>query len=444
MRHEEYKELIAPYALDLLSEAEREQFAAHIDTCPECEAESRELRDAAALLALTVPAVAPPVELRARVLQSIRPNISLAGQMREANQSDAIERDEASAKILPLPLKAQPDGQAFISKRSAFAFGALAAAVILALLIPLVLLWKRNNDLRAELTRQANNLQTTQTELARASKRLREMQAELTGEGERPEPTASPEVNNTSAPPANVDQGTQTARSPNRNDTRSAEFARLLNRNRELQTQLEQFSTRNNELQAELARVSQSRSEAQTQLATLVNQNAELQRELSRLTERTAALQTQIASFSTRNSELQNEITRLSKRNSEMQTELARREAQPPQLAAPDTRAVTLAGTKAARGARGNLLYDDRTGSITLYASGLPPAPPGKAYQLWLIAGRKPVSGGVFTTDQAGRASLRGQALTGRRKPSAFAVTLEPEGGSAKPTGDKYLLGSVS
>ncbi|MBA2339673.1 MAG: anti-sigma factor [Pyrinomonadaceae bacterium] len=444
MSHEEYKELLAADVLDLLSGAEREQLAAHMNDCRECEAEMRELRDAAALLALTVPAIAPPIELHARVLQSIRPNISLDGQTREADQGMAIERDEPSAKILPLPLKNPRGEQAFISKRSAFAFGALAAAIILALLIPLALLWKRNNDLRAELARQANNLQTTQTELARASERLRETQAGLTGERERPEPTASPEVSNTNVPPANGDQGTQIVRSPNRDDARSAEFTRLLNRSRELQTQLEQFSTRNNELQAELARVSQSRSEAQTQLAALTNQNAQLQRELARLTERTAELQTQIASYSTRNSELQTEITRLSKRNNDLQTELARREAEPSPLAAPDTRAVTLAGTKAARGARGNLTYDNRTGGITLYAYNLPPAPPGKAYQLWVIAGGKPISGGVFTTDEAGRATLRGQVPAGGRKPSAFAVTLEPEGGSIKPTGNKYLLGSVS
>ncbi|MBA2503005.1 MAG: anti-sigma factor [Pyrinomonadaceae bacterium] len=447
MNHEEYKELLAAAALDLLTEAEGAEFAAHANSCDECSRELRESRDAVALLAYAVAPTQPPAALRARILENIRQpsNILPMKGAREVDRHGADGHGETSPKILTLPLKAEGERRNFLGKRSAFAFGALAAALLLALIIPLAVLWKRNNELRTEIARQEQNLQTAQTELTRASARLRETQTGIADEGERLEqtPSAAPPASDATPLPPRDDEGTRAVRAPQRDDARQAEIARLSNRNNELQAQLREFSTRSNELQAEVARVSQDRGEAQTQLAALANQNAELQREIARLTSRSAELQTQVARFSTRSSELQEEIARLSKRNSDLQTELARRAAEPTRAAPDAARSVTLAGTKAARGARANLVYDPRTGSVTLDAYNLPPAPPGKAYQLWLIAGGKPVSGGVFTIDERGRATLRGQVSAGGRKPSRFAVTLEQAGGATKPTGDKYLTGSV-
>ncbi len=449
MNHEDYKELLATAALDLLTEAESAEFAAHTASCGECSRELRELRDAASLLAYAVAPVAPPAALRARILESIQQpeSLSLARGRREAERGGANGQGETSPKVLALPVKTRDDAQNFLGKRSAFAFVALAAAVMLALIIPLALLWKRNNELRTELARRTQDLQTTQAELARASERPRETQTGSTDERGTVEPTPVPTVvtptTEATPPPARANEGTQVAPPPRSDDGRqAAEIARLLNRNDELQAQLAQSSTRANGLQAELARTARGTSEAQTQLAALTNQNAELQRELTRLRSRNAELQTQTARFSTRNDELQRELTGLSRRYDELQNQIARREADPP-IATPDARVVALAGTKEARGARGNLVYTQSTGGVTLFAYGLPPAPPGKAYQLWLIAGGKPASGGVFTTDERGRATLRGQVSAGGRKPSAFAVTLEQAGGAVKPTGDKYLTGSI-
>ncbi|MDT5293150.1 MAG: hypothetical protein QOJ76_30 [Acidobacteriota bacterium] len=112
-------------------------------------------------------------------------------------------------------------------------------------------------------------------------------------------------------------------------------------------------------------------------------------------------------------------------------------------LASPGARIAQLAGKKPAPQARAMLAYDRSTGRAVIIASGLPPAPAGHAYQLWLIADNKPMPGGTFKSDGEGRARMSDRLPAGINSP-AFAVTLEREGGESAPKGDMYLLGSAS
>lgn len=107
----------------------------------------------------------------------------------------------------------------------------------------------------------------------------------------------------------------------------------------------------------------------------------------------------------------------------------------------PATQVVTLAGQAPAPAARARMMWHEKVGGVFL-ASGLPAPPPGKAYQLWAIAGgNAPVSAGVFTVDAGGSGSLSVRPLPGVSAVSAFAVTLEPAGGLPAPSGEMYLLG---
>jgi anti-sigma-K factor RskA len=101
-------------------------------------------------------------------------------------------------------------------------------------------------------------------------------------------------------------------------------------------------------------------------------------------------------------------------------------------------------GTEQAPGASARLVMDKRTGRAVLAAHGLPPAPAGKTYQLWYIAGGKPLPGGLFNADPAGRAVLSDRVPEAGLGASLFAVTLEPAGGVQAPTGGMYLRGSAS
>ena len=56
-------------------------------------------------------------------------------------------------------------------------------------------------------------------------------------------------------------------------------------------------------------------------------------------------------------------------------------------LASPDTATIVLAGTEQAPKARLKLAYDRSSGRALLFGYDVPPAPEGKSYQLWFIAG---------------------------------------------------------
>lgn len=137
------------------------------------------------------------------------------------------------------------------------------------------------------------------------------------------------------------------------------------------------------------------------------------------------------------NNEQQAEITQL--RN---QSEQAKREVQEQRetlsiLSGPGARMTALAGTPKAPAARAMLAYD-QTGRAVLMAKDLPPAPAGKAYQLWFIAGGQPLPGKVFQTDGSGGGMLKDQ-IPDHALNAVFAITLEPESGVEKPTGEIYL-----
>ena len=107
-------------------------------------------------------------------------------------------------------------------------------------------------------------------------------------------------------------------------------------------------------------------------------------------------------------------------------------------VAAPGARMTELTGTKDMPGAHATLAYD-KNGRAVLMAKGLPPPPAGKAYQLWFIAGGKPMPGRVFTTDASGSGMLNDQVPSEALNSAVFAITLEPKDGMAVPTMPIYL-----
>ena len=165
-----------------------------------------------------------------------------------------------------------------------------------------------------------------------------------------------------------------------------------------------------------------------------------------------AALALTLAMVWQRNNRMHAEIARLSDTVNQTQNtinrtqeELARTRADRELLAAPAASTALLAGTKVAERARARLTYDEATGRALFVASGLPPAPAGKAYQLWFIeAGHPPIPGSVFMTDAGGRAELHEIIPPAGRHAAIFAVTLEPAGGVNAPTGEMYLKSSAS
>jgi anti-sigma-K factor RskA len=158
---------------------------------------------------------------------------------------------------------------------------------------------------------------------------------------------------------------------------------------------------------------------------------------------RTRTLQGEVARLSQHLKESQTESAGAQKQIADMREQLARAGEMNEVLASPDARVERLAGKGVAPQARALVAYDHSTGRAALVASGLPPAPEGKAYQLWLIADNKPLPGGTFKTDADGRARVSDRLPSGIGQP-VFAVTLEREGGETAPKGEMYLLSAAS
>jgi anti-sigma-K factor RskA len=161
-----------------------------------------------------------------------------------------------------------------------------------------------------------------------------------------------------------------------------------------------------------------------------------------------AALGITTTALLNRNSALSREVAQLYDRLRESQTEttgvrtqLASLRDLNDVLASPDARVTQLAGKGEGARARATLAYERTTGRAVLVTAGLPPAPAGKAYQLWLIADNKKMPGGTFKTDAEGRARMSDRLPAGEGSP-VFAVTLEREGGVTAPEGEIYLIGS--
>lgn len=109
-------------------------------------------------------------------------------------------------------------------------------------------------------------------------------------------------------------------------------------------------------------------------------------------------------------------------------------------LAAADSVAIPLAGQPSSPSASGRVVWSPTRG-VVFSASNLPPLPQGRIYQLWAVASPAPVGIALIRPGDAGQADAITTVPAGVA-PTAFALTIEPDGGSPGPTGAMYLVGS--
>jgi anti-sigma-K factor RskA len=100
---------------------------------------------------------------------------------------------------------------------------------------------------------------------------------------------------------------------------------------------------------------------------------------------------------------------------------------------------IALGGAGTKQGARAELvtLEGDRA---VLVVENMPPVPEGKTYQIWVIKGDTPQPSGLFSPRGGSIAAVVEKPVEGA---DAVAVTVEPDGGSPKPTTDPMLVGEV-
>ncbi len=104
----------------------------------------------------------------------------------------------------------------------------------------------------------------------------------------------------------------------------------------------------------------------------------------------------------------------------------------------PSTVLVQLKGVTQHPDAQATVFWNQETKEVYFDASSLPKAPTGRQYQLWALAQGKPIDAGVVKSTDS---TL--QRMKAIEEAQAFAVTLEPEGGSVNPTLEEmYVMGN--
>ena len=148
MNHQELQEQLALHALDALDAAEAQAIEAHLETCAQCRAALIELRHAAGLLAHAATPAEPRADLREQILTNVR-SLSFADRSRRQTSAPVRLSDRRTNTVWPNLLK-------------------MAAAIaMVAMLIGIIVLWRRDVRLQGEIAGLSRQLNSQQRELAR-------------------------------------------------------------------------------------------------------------------------------------------------------------------------------------------------------------------------------------------------------------------------------------
>ena len=160
MHHDELRELAASYALDALSDDEREAFEQHLDLCPECTGEVASLRATVSELAYAVPGRKPPAALRARVLGAVE---------RLPSAVPAVPPPAAPSQVSPPRVAVRPPATNPWWLAAAAVIGAIVVGgYALALRAHIGFLDQELREARAQAESAQRQLIDVQTQLARA------------------------------------------------------------------------------------------------------------------------------------------------------------------------------------------------------------------------------------------------------------------------------------
>lgn len=149
-------------------------------------------------------------------------------------------------------------------------------------------------------------------------------------------------------------------------------------------------------------------------------------------------LQSDLIESQTQNAFISTENEQLIQANQSLSSDFA-------MVSNPETRRIELAvvNPELAQAPEGNLVivfWNPENNDVRLKNIGLPDAPEGSQYQLWTLLDGQPHDRGMLSLEH-----LDGlENMTGAREADAFAITIEPLGGSESPTlSQLVVVGSV-
>jgi anti-sigma-K factor RskA len=143
------------------------------------------------------------------------------------------------------------------------------------------------------------------------------------------------------------------------------------------------------------------------------------------------------------NQSMHDQLAELRNRYNDQKIQLAQAQENMRLLLAPDAVHVSLTPPKSGKQPNATAIVSPSQNRMTLMASNLPPVPPGKAYELWIIPPQgAPVNAGVFKPDEHGNAIMLDHPLPTMQM-KTFALTVEDEAGSDKPTSPIVIVGTM-
>lgn len=157
----------------------------------------------------------------------------------------------------------------------------------------------------------------------------------------------------------------------------------------------------------------------------------------------TAAMVVLAALLWSENSALRQSLAAMSDQSAQTTRELedVRKIAAP--ILSPQAQRITIVSVKAPAQPQGKAFYLRNRASLVFVANNMPPLPPQKAYELWLIPVQgAPIPAGVFKPDARGSATVINPPLPSNTEAKAFAITIENEGGSTTPTMPIVMMGA--
>ena len=380
--HDALRDLAVGYAFGTLDADERRAFERHVPTCPACQQDVRDAMLLADGLAQLVDREAPPAALKARVMTAIAPLPD--------TRVDAVAPVRASRRLTWLAIAAS--FVAIVAVGAAWTVSRRAAATL------------------AEAHRHsAAALADANRQSAAAVGEANRQTASAVAEADRQAAVAQTEIERQAAVVAEARR-------------RSADALTAMNQ-----------------------QVATARADAERQAAAVVEANRQAASALVDVERRSAAA---VAEATRQAASARAEAERLRQLASTTQQVLVREQASAAEArrerdiaTAPDVKRVDLAGQPAAPRAAGRVFWSPSRG-LLFTATNLPALPPGRVYQLWYVTAAAPVSAGLVTPDASGQSRTLTAAVA-PVQPKAFALTIEPAGGTPAPTGAFYLLGSL-
>jgi anti-sigma-K factor RskA len=142
------------------------------------------------------------------------------------------------------------------------------------------------------------------------------------------------------------------------------------------------------------------------------------------------------------NGRMKDQLAELGNRNQDQAIQLDRMNQELQLLTSPDAVHVSLNPQKSPKQPSGTAIFSPSQKRMMFMASNLAPVPAGMAYELWVIPMQgAPIAAGVFKPDEHGNAMMMDHKMPEGVEAKAFAITLEKEEGSDKPTSPIVLMG---